>query len=138
MIWAVLDTNTLVSGLGWPDGPPGQIIDLALDGRFLPVTSRSLLEEFGRVIEYPKLQAMFADPMSYVLLVETMSIFVDPSTKVNAVSDPADNHVLEAAREAHADFVVTGDNDLLELENFEGSEILTPKEFLRVIEMPNV
>lgn len=90
------------------------------------------------MIEYPKLQAMFADPMSYVLLVETMSIFVDPSTKVNAVSDPADNHVLEAAREAHADFVVTGDNDLLELENFEGSEILTPKEFLRVIEMPNV
>lgn len=37
MIWAVLDTNTLVSGFGWPETIPGRIIDHLLEGRFIVV-----------------------------------------------------------------------------------------------------
>ena len=72
--------------------------------------------------------------MSFVLLVETMSALVDPSTRVGVVSDDADNRVLEAAMEAHADYIVTGDDDLLDLETFGGVPIINPKEFLRIIE----
>lgn len=83
MIWAVLDTNVLVSGFGWPGGPPGRILDHALAGRFLIVTSTPLLDELGRVLQYPKLASVFSDPMPYVLLVETMAIRVEPTTEVS-------------------------------------------------------
>lgn len=42
MLWAVLDSNTLVSGLGW-GGTPGRVVDHALAGRFLNVTTEVLL-----------------------------------------------------------------------------------------------
>lgn len=51
---AVLDTNVLVSGLGWP-GPPATILDAASDGRLVLVTSAPLLAELRRVLAYPKL-----------------------------------------------------------------------------------
>lgn len=44
MIRAVLDTNVIVSGLGW-GGAPGQVLEAARTGRFITVTSPALLTE---------------------------------------------------------------------------------------------
>ncbi|MGH7858243.1 MAG: PIN domain-containing protein, partial [Candidatus Binatia bacterium] len=55
MIRAVLDTNTLVSALGWPDSVPGEVWRLASAKTFALVTSEVLLDELGRVLAYPKL-----------------------------------------------------------------------------------
>jgi putative PIN family toxin of toxin-antitoxin system len=48
-------------------------------------------------------------------------------------ADPDDNRVLEAAVEGDADYIVTGDRDLLELGAFEGVSIVTPRDFVAIL-----
>jgi len=53
--------------------------------------------------------------------------------RVNVIErDPSDNKFLEAALEAKADFIITGDHHLLELREFRGVKILSPSEFLKL------
>lgn len=49
--------------------------------------------------------------------------------------DPADNRVLEAALEANADYIATGDDGLLALGEFEGTEIVTPARFVAILSL---
>jgi uncharacterized protein len=51
------------------------------------------------------------------------------------VRDQKDNHVLAAAMAGGCSVIVTGDRDLLELNPYEGVEIVTPKEFLDSLAM---
>ena len=133
MIWAVLDTNTLVSGMGW-NGPPSEVVDLALGGRFTLITSRPLLDELGTTLQKPKLVPYFPDPLSIVLLVEALSVMVEPSTVLHVITDdPADDRVLEAASEGHADYIVSGDKHLRDLGQFDGMPILRPRDFLDLL-----
>ena len=58
---------------------------------------------------------------------------VEPTTVVRGISrDPADNPILECCLEANADYLVTGDHDLLSLESFRGTEIVNGATFLRI------
>ena len=52
----VLDTNVLVSGLMFPGGVPGRIVEAWFDARFDVVSSREQLEEVARVLAYPKIR----------------------------------------------------------------------------------
>jgi predicted nucleic acid-binding protein len=62
------------------------------------------------------------------------SILVEPSLELSVVhADPTDNRVLEAAVEGQADYIVTGDGDLLELGAFEGTRIVTPRDFVAIL-----
>jgi uncharacterized protein len=132
LIWAVLDTNTLVSGMGW-GGPPSRVVDLALEGRFTLVTSRPLLDELLTVIGRSKLAKHFPDPLSVVRLVEAMAVVVEPTTVVNVIlDDPADNRVLEAAQAGHADYIVSGDKHLLDLGTFGAMPVVRAPAFLEL------
>jgi putative PIN family toxin of toxin-antitoxin system len=55
MVRAVVDTNTLVSGVISPLGPPAQIISRWREGAFLLITSPVLLDELRRVLKYPRI-----------------------------------------------------------------------------------
>jgi uncharacterized protein len=57
---------------------------------------------------------------------------VEPTRTVIASRDPNDDHVLACALEAKANFIVTGDKDLLSLGEFEGVRIVTPRQFLEL------
>jgi len=133
VIWAVLDTNVVVSGFGWPGGSPGRVVDHALRGDFLSVTSPALVDELGRVLQYEKLEPFFPDPLGVALLWETTCAVVRPTVTVAVCRDEADNRMLETAVTGGADFVVTGDPDLLDLQEFEGVRIVSPKTFLEVL-----
>jgi predicted nucleic acid-binding protein len=54
---------------------------------------------------------------------------VVPNRVLTVVSDDDDNRVLEAAIEGAADYIVSGDADLLDLGTFQGIPIITPGEF---------
>ena len=133
MIWAVLDTNTLVSGFGWPRSIPGRVVDLALAGRFLLVTSRTLLDELDRVLRYPRLAPIFTDPSAVVRAFERAALVISPQVTLSVARDPADNRVLEAAVEARVDASVTGDDDLLALESYERIPIVPARAFLELL-----
>jgi uncharacterized protein len=129
---AVLDTNVIVSGLGWP-GPPATILDSALDGQLVLLTSPPLLAELRRVLGYPKLAKVIKEAPQLADLVEASSTVVLPSRILGVISDESDNRVLEAAVEGAADYIVSGDDDLLGLRSFQRITIMTPAEFLTAV-----
>jgi len=133
LIWAVLDTNVLVSGLGWPASVPAQIVDRAIRGEYVLCTNRPLLRELSRVMAYPKLRRIFDDPARIVRLLERVALVVEPSARVNVLVDDPDDRLLEVADEVGADFVVSGDAAVLKLEHWHATAIVTPREFLAAL-----
>jgi putative PIN family toxin of toxin-antitoxin system len=125
----VLDSNVIVSGLGW-SGPPARILDAALEGRLVLVTSPPLLAELRRVLGYPKLARVIDGAQQLVDLVEASSVAVLPTRVLAVVSDESDNRVLEAAVEGAADYIVSGDDHLLGLGTFQRIPVLAPGEFV--------
>jgi len=132
---AVLDTNVIVSGFGWP-GAPAQILDAALDGRLVLVTSPPLLAELRRVLRYPKLAKVIKEGARLADLIETSSAVVLPSRVFAVVSDESDNRILEAAVEGAADYIVSGDDHLLRLGSFQGIPVMPPAEFATTVLPP--
>jgi uncharacterized protein len=129
VIRAVLDTNTIVSGVGW-GGPPGAVLDAAPAGHFEIVTNPALLDELRRVLSYPKLQAVIGDADELIELLALAATVITPTETVELVRDPDDDRLIEAAQAAHADVIVTGGQVLLTLWRVDQIRILTPREFL--------
>jgi putative PIN family toxin of toxin-antitoxin system len=128
----VLDTNVIVSGIGW-GGTPAAILDAVSDGQLVLVTSAPLLAELRRVLEYPRLAKVIQGGAQLADLVAASGVVVAPTRTLTVVSDDDDNRVLEAAIEGAADYIVSGDTDLLDLGSFRGIPILTPAEFAAAV-----
>ena len=132
----VLDTNILVSGLMAPDGTPGRIIAAWFDAEFDVISSREQLAEIGRVLGYPKIRRVLKwddDRIErFLRLLHGRVEIVEPdSAAVDTPRDPDDAPILGALVAGDADFLVTGDRDLLALRD--RYPIETPAEFVRRI-----
>ena len=134
MIRAVLDTNTIVSGIGW-SGPPQAILNAAIQEKFVLLLSMDLLDELRRVLAYPRLRFLSQTQVREVLaLLPHIVITVEPEERIAVVRrDPSDNRVLECAVAGEATHIVTGDKDLLDLKSFRNIPIMTPAVFLRIL-----
>lgn len=112
----VIDTNVWVSAFISPSGHSARILDLWLDQRFDVITALPLLEEISRVLQKPRLQSRYGYHSSeikrYLTLIMEGSQIVVPQATLNLCRDPKDNHLLEAALESRADFLVSRDDDL--------------------------
>lgn len=128
----VLDTNVLVSGLAYPASIPGRIVGAWRTGSLDVVLSRFILDELARVL--PALNhrlkwnaADFADLVD-ILAIEADLVEPEPLPG-GAVRDAADLPVLGTLLASKADYLVTGDKDLLVLSD--RYPILTPADFWR-------
>jgi putative PIN family toxin of toxin-antitoxin system len=128
----VLDTNVIVSGLGWR-GVPAAILDAVGDDRLVLVTSAPLLAELRRVLEYPRIAKVIQEGAQLADLVAASGVVVVPNRVLTVISDDDDNRVLEAAIEGAADYIVSGDTDLLDLGSFQGIPIIAPGEFAATV-----
>lgn len=129
---AVLDTNVIVSGLGW-SGAPAAILDAVSEDRLVLVTSAPLLAELRRVLGYPRLAKVIKGGAQLADLVAASGVVVAPNRVLTVVRDEDDNRVLEAAIEGAADYIVSGDEDLLDLGSFQGIPIIAPGEFAATV-----
>jgi putative PIN family toxin of toxin-antitoxin system len=113
----VLDTNVLVSGLAYPQSIPGRILSVWRRGGVDLILSRYILDEMARVL--PRLKRITLNPTeirdladSFMFLAEV----VEPDGEVDAtLRDASDQQVLGTLRAAKADYLITGDKDLLAL-----------------------
>ena len=125
----VLDTNVLVSGLAYPGSVPGRILGAWRQGGLEVVLSRYILDEMVRVL--PRLPRISLTPSEIRDLADSfmfMADRVEPSTELDqALRDKADQLVLGTLRAAQADYLVSGDKDLLALA--ERYPIVTPAVF---------
>jgi uncharacterized protein len=113
----VLDTNVLVSGLAYPAGLPGRIVGAWLRGGLDVVLSKYILDEMVRVMPRPSRATLRAEEIrdladSFLFMAE----IVEPSGDVEeALRDKANGPVLGTLLAARADYLITGDKELLAL-----------------------
>jgi len=133
-VYAIVpDTNVLVSGSTVPHGNPAFILNSWRSEKIQIITSLEILAEFQRVM-----LEKFNAPQNEVEVLNAFFIWkgkvVEPKQKFNVVKeDPTDNKFLEAAVEGSADYIVSGDKDLLRLKNFMGIQIISPAEMASIL-----
>ncbi len=129
----VFDTNTVVSATLSDDSVPGRALTIALRlGTVL--MSRALNDELDNVLRRPRFDRYVA-PGRREEFLRSLMLGVEPveiTVPVRACRDPKDDNILELAVNGEADYIVTGDDDLLVMNPFRGIEIIRPVEFLAI------
>ncbi|SHJ02625.1 putative toxin-antitoxin system toxin component, PIN family [Desulfofundulus thermosubterraneus] len=133
----VLDTNVIISGILIPNGPPGMIVDFWAKGKLTVVISQSLLEEYLEVLLRPKFNKVGTINERQGILEQFLdlenTVLVSPDFQLNVIeNDPDDNRVLECALEGGVQYIVSGDEHLLALKEFQGIIIVSPAEFVKL------
>lgn len=128
----VLDTNVLVSGIAYPGGIPGKIVGAWRQGSLELVLSRHILNELAR--SPPRVNHRLnwkpQDFDDYVEALSFLASVVEPEIVTpGTVRDAADLLILGTLLAAKADYLITGDDDLLVLAK--RYSIVTPAEFWR-------
>lgn len=129
----VVDTNVLVSAFLW-QGSPGRLIELASEKEIELLTSQTLLDELAATLAKPVLATgLTADQM--LRNYRRLATSVSARRLAQQVSrDADDDAVLACALAAGANLIVSGDDDLLTLKDYQGIRIATPAHALRIIE----
>ena len=135
----VVDTNVFVSGLLGVKSAPRRIIAAWLDERFMLVTSLYLVGELAHVLSYGRIAERIRVSRAEVDLIlaamlSTGEVVRGELTLPGVTRDPKDDAVVACAVEGHVDYVVSGDGDLLVLGAYEGTEVVTPRRFLEIVE----
>jgi len=135
---AVLDTNVLISGLVAEQGPPRQVLDAWLEGRYTLIISLYLVEELTHVLSYPRIaeRLRLDEEEVEAILVALLSQAEVTSGQLHlpgVTRDPKDDAVVACAKEGEADYIVSGDQDLLVLGEYEGIQVITPRRFVEIL-----
>jgi len=138
MLKAVIDTNLLVSGFISPFSYPREIERRWRNGEFALVTSFGIIEEVNRVLHMPRIQQKYhlteSDIQAFVLTLTYQAYCVAGKVVLKGVApDHGDDKVTSSAVQAQADFIVTGDKRLQQLEAYRGIRIIDAESFIRVL-----
>lgn len=128
----VIDTNVWISGLIF-GGNPENIIRLFLDGQIIVVISEEIISELRR-----KISEKFPLFTSHLGLLEASiredAVIVQLGlSHITDSRDVKDNMVLETAIAGSAEYIATGDNDLLVLDPYREMRIVNPAYFLKLM-----
>ena len=133
MTRAVLDTNVVISGLFW-SGPPSRIMGKALKSKFILVSSRAIIDEIEEILARKfKLSAKDISEFHEIFVSRFEIIEVKIRIPSAVPRDPSDNKIIECAQAGNADYIVTGDDDLLSLKKYADILIVSPNDFVKLI-----
>ena len=125
----VYDTNIYVSALAIPGGQAERAFALALEGRAKVCISKPIVHETLRILATKFARAPEQLARTAIFLTD-LGESVAPRTKLAILSDEPDNRILECAVAGRADAIVTGYKALLALRTYEGTRILSLRQFL--------
>lgn len=130
----VVDTNVLVSRLLLPNSVPGRVVRAAVERARLLV-SDATMKELADVLARPKFDPYVTidERQGFVLRLGRIVELVAVRRPVTYCRDPKDDRLLEVAVNGRADMIVTGDRDLLTLNDFEGVPIIAPAAYLDLL-----
>jgi len=127
----VLDTNTVVSALLF-SGISSKLVSLWQKGLITPLLSREILDEYLRVLSYPKFDLSEGEIKE--LIQEEILPYaevVKPKRRLRVVQrDPSDNKFVECAVAGKARVIISGDKELLSLGRYRQIRIQSPAQFL--------
>ena len=127
----IIDTNVLISAVLIKNS----VSDIALrkaQNSCTILCSKSIFNEYTEKLLLPRFNkyASLIKRTNMLNDIEKEALFIEPVVKISECRDPKDNKFLELAVAANAVCIVTGDNDLLVLNPFRGTKIISPTEFL--------
>jgi len=135
----VVDTNVVLSGLLWR-GPPNQILKWAREGILEILACEETTAELRRALRYKRfskrMSALETTPAEVLAYYMNLVLFV-PTPEIipeQIIEDPFDNLFLALASDNRARLIISGDKHLLELEEYQRLQIVTPSEACQVIE----
>ena len=125
----VLDTNVVVSAILF-GGTPRIILEAAFEGAIQAFISDQMIEELESVLTRPRFGLNKRIVQNIINEITNIAEWIEPKRSCKIIKDdPSDDMMLDCAIEAKVDCIVTGDNHLLALNEFEGIAIVTPKVF---------
>jgi uncharacterized protein len=131
----ILDTNVLLSALLSPVGPPAQLLEAWGRKKIVVVASEALIAELRDVTSRPFFQARLRLSTIELLaagLRDLSEFCADPPQEV-AAPDAKDSFLLALAEASHADFLVSGDKELLALKHHGPTRIISPSAMIQVL-----
>ena len=129
----IIDTNIFINFL--LTRKVMKLDDMIESGDIRLIYNEELLNELLAVMGRPKMKTFFGEKEIQKLLaqIKIFSAFSVVKTKVVACRDPKEDFFLSLAKQSRADFIVTNNKDLLMLEKFEETKIVTLNEFYNVM-----
>lgn len=132
----VVDTNIFISGLIIPSGYPYRFIKLWKINTFQIITSEKQISEIKQVLERKKLKRYHVNEKTILIittLLEKYCFTIPLQQSPIKVRDPKDQFILEMALSSRADYLISGDKDLLSLKGnhkLGKTKIMTVGEFI--------
>ena len=129
----VVDTNLWISFLL---GKRLSLLkDSILNSKAIIYFSQELYDEILRVLKYPHISKIIPenDFLELISHFKDKVRFVTPNYIFNECRDPKDNFLLDLAVSANADYLVTGDADLLDMKTFRKIKIISPVDFEKIL-----
>ena len=139
MYKVVLDSTVLVSAFLTKAGVSAELLQKAKDGGFDMCLAEEILEEVQRaLLQYQKIRKRYHyTDQAVIQFVQNLRIVAHLITGLPSIevvnSDPNDNMVVACALKARANYIVTRDNDLLSLGNYEDIKVVTPENFMGIL-----
>lgn len=125
----VFDTNIYVSALAIPGSQAEQALFRILEGADTLLISKAILDELLSVLAVKF--SRDAESLSQVAVIVTeMAEAVKSQDRVKVFKDDPDNRVLECAEAGHADYIVTGDKEMLRLKQYRGVRLISLRDYL--------
>lgn len=130
----VFDTNIFISAMIF-GGNPLEVLELARSGKIKLVTSPQILLELATKF-HDRFLWSEDDVKETIQGIGLFAEIVKPTETIAQIkNDEPDNRILECAKEAKADFIISGDkHHVLSLKKFGKTEIVSATEFLEIFE----
>jgi putative PIN family toxin of toxin-antitoxin system len=127
----ILDTNVVVSAL-IQKNYPYLIVEYCIEGNSTICLSNEILQEYMEVLNRPKFSRFYdfkANADFLIARISELAELYEPKNTLDLIEDEPDNRLLELAKTAKADFIITGNSNDFKMDKFEGTKMVTPKEF---------
>jgi len=130
----VLDSNIFVSSFYWA-GNPRKVFERVTNGFDELYITDEILKEIISVMSGNKFNTDVDEVNEYAKIIESFSIKISSKNIIKNISrDEKDNKILQCGADGNADFIITGDKDLLVLKEYESIKIVKPNEYLEIVQ----
>ena len=124
----VVDTNVIISGVFF-GGAPGQVIKAIVSSKVTAYSTTDIIDEYMEIVDEMISRKQGSLNRNILMPFINSLEMIEPKTHIEVSRDPDDDKFIECAKDAGALYIVSGDKDLLVIEEYDGIQIITAKEF---------